>query len=493
MMVSGCSSSQSTTRQQKSSAACASALNFGVVPDDGRDDRAGLQAALDACAGSTVELDPGTYNVVTPVRVMGRPYAMLVMPPDTVLEGRSATATTIEFSGDNGKSDWRGLQLTSGDVVRRVRLVSRFVAGSTSEQTHIARVDGPARGIHLQDVACNHPQNGSKSGDCLQVVGYAPDKLVWDVEVDHVDFENTGRSGVSVHSGLRGTLGPDGHWSTRIHDCRFKDISDQPIDGEGSGGIDGLEIDHNIFDYPTNIESSAAVQIQSSAHVYIHDNKFNGRGIDIYGCDSCVLEHNTIDQTAPEFPAVQLRKKSNDVRFVDEVYTRSSASGVGPVVVVAQKLTAPSDVVFDHVSFTQLTPAPVLSTAGIVGVDVVSSRLAYEGPEMAAGSRIDALSISGSGASVNPSCTDNGVASEYPGIRTTGIHIRDNLVSGAYRATVTVSGSYCGTGYLEVVRNVSTGPRQGLRCEGVSVGAGITGPLVFSGNVFPANDCALVP
>jgi len=487
----GCASPPTSRASQRSTAECTSARSFGAIPDDGEDDRVALQAALDACAGAVVDLEPGVYRVVTPARPAGRPLAMLSLPDGTSLEGRSAASTTIEFSGDNGKLDWRGFQLASGTALRRLKLVSSFVAGSTVEQTHVARVDGPARGVHLQDVECTHPQNGSKSGDCFQVVGYPPDQLVWDVEVDHVDVKNAGRSGVAIHSGLRGTLRPDGHWTSRIHDNHFRDVSDQPVDGEGSGGIDGLEIDHNVFDYPANIEGSASIQIQSSSRVFIHDNVMNGRGVDLYGCGGCVLEHNRIDQTAPGFPAVQLRKQGSGVKFVDESYSRSQSSGTGAVVVVAQKLSAPDNVAFDHVTFVQRTPAPVISTIGIAGVDVLNSTLVYDGTGYMPGMRVDALSFSGSGASVNPSCTDNQVPSDNPGVRTTRIRVRDNAVFGPYRSVVVVSGSYCGTGSLEVTRNVATGPLQGLRCEGAAVGSGITGPVVAKDNSIPASSCAM--
>lgn len=493
MLVMGCSSPPSASVRQRSSVPCATARSFGAVPDDGMDDRVSLQAVLDACAGGTVELESGTYSVVTPLRPTGRPIAMITVPPDTALEGGGVSTTVIEFSGNNGGYDWRGLQLTSGDALRRLRLVSKFVAGTTVEQTHIARVDGPARGIVLADLSCSHPQNGSKSGDCVQVVGYVPDKVVWDVDVGHVDFEASGRSGFGIHSGLHGTMRPDGHWTTRVHDCHFGDIRDQPVDGEGSGDIDGMEIDHNVFDYPVNIEGAASIQIQSSSRIYIHDNKLNGRGIDMYGCDACVLEHNTVEQVAAGLPAMQLRKKGAGVRFVDETYSRSAASGTGAVVIVAQKLTAPENVVFDHVRLTQHTPAPLVATLGVAGLEVTGSRLAYDGTGYVQGSRIDALSISGSGAGISPSCTDNQVASEYPGIRTTRIRLADNSVSGPYRATATVSGSYCGTGAIEMLRNKASGPQQGLRCEEVATGSGVTGPVTVRNNDVPPNTCALVP
>lgn len=478
---------------------CDTARSFGAIPDDNVDDRAPLQAALIACGGTPdhpgkVQLEVGTYDVVTMPRPTGRPYAMLSGFDNVELVGRGPTQTTIRFSGDNGKRDWWGIQPGSHVVIREMRWVSDFVAGSTVEQTHIVRWMGPATDLRIGDIACYHPQNGSKSGDCLQVVCYDPlpdgtgNKQCWDLDVGYTDFENTGRSGIAVHSGLHGRLKPDGHWSTRFHDLHFGNISDQPIDGEGSGGTSGVEIDHIVADFPSNLESSFAFDFQGWTDVHVHDNQLNGRGVNAYGCSLCFFEHNVITQNTPNSPAVDLRKKSSDVRFISETYTRTENALVGPVVSVSQKLGAPDHVLFDHVKFTQRTNFPIISTIGLVGLVVTDSRLLYEGPYIDQ-SRADALSFIGSGSVLDPSCTDNLVPSDNPGVRTTDLHVLNNVIAGNYRATAIVSGSYCGTGYLEMSGNVVTGPKQGLRCENMAVGSGVVGPIILQNNSMPQSFC----
>jgi hypothetical protein len=87
----------------------------------------------------------------------------------------------------------------------------------------------------------------------------------------------------------------------------------------------------------------------------------------------------------------------------------------------------------------------------------------------------------------------NGSAGEL-GIRTTEIKVIDSVVNGPYRAVLGVSGSYAGTGTVEVTRTRSSGPVQGLRCEGITTGAGILGPITYVDNELPPAICSpLVP
>lgn len=475
--------------------ACNTPRSFGAIPDDGIDDRIALQNSIDSCVG-IVKLERGKYNIVTPYPRPAGMYAMLIGKTGTILEGQGE-ATVIEFSGNNAGKDWRGFQLASSSEYKRFRMTSNFDTGTTVEQTHLMRADGPLRGIHISHLSCNHPAHGAKSGDCIQFVGYPPlsdgsnDKRIWDVEIDHVTFEHSDRSGISMHSGVHGTQLPDGHYTVRFHDNTFLDISDQSIDGEGSGDIDMVEIDHNSFMVPSNLESAVAVQIQNSSRVHFHDNALNGRGIDLYGCDNCLLSHNSCTQQIPGAPCVLLRKISRDVMISDEKYTREISAGSGPVMAIEQKLTAPERVTITDSFITQHSDGAALYTNGIVGLNVFDTSIVYDGTAFALGvNRIDALILSGSGSSVSPSCRDNGVPSDYPGIRTTDIHIRDTVVIGPYRAAVIVSGSYCGTGTVEISRMKTTGVSQGLRCEGVSVGSGITGPITLVDNLLPLSNCS---
>src|ERR1051325_8018819 len=132
---------------------CSSPRDFGPIPDDGIAARTALQRVFPACAGATVSLEAGQYEVVTP---SPRSVAMLTLPAGTTLQGLG-TQSVIRFSGDNGAQDWRGIQLGSNTLIQRVKLISDFTPGTTNEQTHIMRGDGRLTDVTITDVTINHP------------------------------------------------------------------------------------------------------------------------------------------------------------------------------------------------------------------------------------------------------------------------------------------------------------------------------------------------
>lgn len=455
---------------------CARAVTeFGAIPNDGGDDRAAIQAWLNACAGTLATLPAGTWDVVTPPAP--RPIAMLTVPAGTSLEG-AALDVTVRFSGDNSRRDWTGFAPTGDGVsVMHLSLVTSFAAGTTVEQTHVVRVTGPVHGFRLSHFACDHLPVGGKSGDCVQFVGYSPDRLVYDVEVDHGTFLRTGRSGIAMHSGIRGML-VDGHMTSRFHDNVFISISDQDIDGEGSGDVVGLEIDHNDHQMPEAPESAIAVQIQGATGVWLHDNVFHGRGLDLYGCDACRVDHNVINQAMPGVAAVTLRKAGSGTSFSDERYSRTVESGSLPLLQVSHKISAPRDVtVRDSVMSHHAGAA--MSFVGIQGVTINDVVVTYDGAAKAS----DAVTVLGSGQAGGVLC--DGVS----GIRATNVRVSDLRAKGPYRAVVGTSGSYCGAGALLIRRTRSSEAAQGLRCENVTTGAGVTGPVVLEENDLPGNVC----
>lgn len=450
---------------------------FGASPGDGADDRLALQAWLNACVGLRARLTTGTWDVVTPVPP--RPTTMLTIPAGTALEG-SGLDVVLRFSGDNAGRDWNGM-IPGGDgvSVSRVRFETAFAAGTTVEQTHVVRVMGPLRGFRLSHFACDHLPVGSKSGDCVQIVGYSPNRLVYDVEIDHGLFLRSGRSGIALHSGLRGEMS-GAHMTSRFHDNVFVSVSDQDIDGEGSGDVVGLEIDHNEHRMPAAPESAIAVQIQGATGVWMHDNAHHGRGIDLYGCEECRLDHNVVEQAMPGIAAVTLRKTGSGTSFSDERYSRTAAAGALPLLQVSHKTSAPRNVTVRDSAMTHHAGPSAMQFVGIQGVTINDVVVTYDGPAGAS----DAVTVIGSGQAGGVLC--DGLA----GIRSTDVDVSDLSAVGSYRAVVGTSGSYCGIGSLSVRRARSAQAAQGLRCEGVTTGAGVTGPIVLEGNAMPANACA---
>jgi len=446
---------------QRTVAAC-TARSLGAIPDDSIDDRLALQAAL--AGGCADTLEAGTYDVRAPA--WPRPWWSLQMPPDTTLAG-IGNATVIRCTGADGGHDWRCIETGDRTRVTRLRLEVRLDA-TQEEQTHAIRITGPRTGVRIDHVTFHHPVvAGSSMGDCIQVVG-GPGAEAVDFTIDHNTFLACARSGVAIHSGVRGF---------RITNNHFIDDPDQDIDEEGSGGIVDGEIAWNTFDLPQSLQSSLSVSIMSATNQHIHDNTWAGRGLDLYGCNGCELDHNIITQTVPTPEAVmEVRKTSHLVSIHDEVYTRAASAGAGAVVAVLERLgTAPDHVTIRDSALVQHTAGPAMGAAGIIGLTVDRVTMIGDKPYTLA------IDLQGTKA-----------------ITTTDLHITDSTIIGPWTTAVRLTGSYAGgAGTLDMTRVVATGSVRGLMCENVthSVSAsgyvigGITGPVTYTGNTMPTPSC----
>lgn len=448
-------------------AACAAPRSFGAVPDDGVDDRVALQSTLTACAGSTVELEAGRYNVVTPPWPRAR--AMLAIPDGTRFQGQG-DRTEILFTGDNMGAEWRGIQWGSRTTLRRVSLRSRLTR--TVEQTHMMRGDGPLRDVEVDHVGCDHvAADGGKSGDCASMAGYpatatTPDRRLWNIHLHHNVVRDTGRAGFAFHSGVR---------SSRFDHNVFLHARGQYLDGEVGNGMsdnDSIEIDHNLFAARVGLESALAIQIQTASHIRIHDNVVSG-AVDLYGCDACELADNEVTLSVEtESAVVGLRKSGSGTVFRDEIYTRNASAGDGYVLAVVEKEGSPDHVVVTDTEIVQHAGEPAVYSWGIVGLALRHLTLTCD----AAAQPYSAIALSGS-----------------PATRTTELELTDSAIVGPYTSAIAVGGSYAGTGSVDVQRNTSTRASAGLVCVGPGQGGRVTGPVTYVGNAMPAASCAPVP
>lgn len=448
-----------------SPASCQSIESYGAKADDGLDDRAAIQAALNA---GCVRLGAGRYDVFTPP--LPRSYWVLSMPDGAHIEGLGDRSQLI-FSGDNMGKDWRGIQLGNSVVIERVQLLVQGMTGITSEQTHVVRTDGPKNSIRISHVLIDHPVvPGSKRGDCIQFVGYppsatSPDKRINDVTVDHVTFAHCARSGIAAHSGLH---------NFRFTDNRFLGTSDQDIDFEGSGDIVDGDISDNDFEMPDYSESSTSVQIQAGERIHFHHNTLNGRGLDLYGCTNCEVDHNHIIQSAPsEVPVVNLRKSSHVVRFHDELWERMLTAGPAYVLGVSQKISAPDTVSVVDTRIIQHTGFHAIQVVGIVGFNLLDTLVAYD----SAVANMVGLLVTG--------------AAGEGGLRSTDLHVMDSVFTGPLRWVASITGSYLGVGSLEMRRVTAPGAIGGLICSNLLTQGTITGPVTYGDNAMPSQSgCA---
>jgi hypothetical protein len=437
--------------RQPVTASCGTARSFGAVPDDGSPAGAALTAASAACAGGALEIEAGTYLIQLAPVSWGYLGATLVSSLHGV-EGK----TTLRFVGDSAGRDVVGLVIAADHVsITGIRFDGDGVTG-VNEHSPLVQVRGPNVGFELAHSTCSYPVLGAR-GDCLQTIGYAPDRLVSNVHVHHNVVEHAARVGFAFHSGTTGEI----DHNTFLDGGRAADL-----DGEGSGGSK-LRIHHNTIVRGPHTTSVVGINIMYDDGHEIYDNTITGKVLNLYGCAHCDVHDNHVTLDVPTgAPVLTVTKLSPGYRDHDNTYERSAAAGPGVVVSVAQRITAPSDVTFDDDAFAQYTGWVPIQSLGISGLAIRHARISYYG--VAAVAAWDA----------------EGIAN-----RTTGLVLEHSTLIGGFSAVLTVGGSYGGTGSVTVTGTSAPRALRGLVCGGVAVGAGVLGPVTYADNTMPEPVC----
>lgn len=429
-----------------------------AIADDGLDDRVAIQSALDS---GCVVLGPGIYDVFTPSSPINsrRPYSMLTVS-NASLSGSGAT-TVIRFSGDASGLDWWGVLLGSSSIVQDMTLDTSMLVG-TSEQTHAIRVSGPASSPAVTNVSFNHPQRGLPGGDCIQIVGY-PGSEVVGARIRRSTFSHCDRSAVAVHSGAH---------DLQITDSVFPDTGDVHLNFEGSGDTDTVLIARDSFKSSSSTQSDISVELDLVTNARITDSSIDGSGILVFDSHAVEIDHVHVTRTlfGSSAAVVEVTKNSSGVSLHDVVLERASTATPGPVVrALPHGSGTPSNLSIVDTVLIQHTSANVVSTVGVVGLTLTRVAVEYDG-----------ISKTNFGLDVVGSTA----------VRTDRVAVEACTFSGPLLAEVRVSGSYAGTGVVTLIGNVGTDATQGLRCENVTSGSKITGPMsITRATPWPVDVC----
>jgi hypothetical protein len=418
------------------------------TPDDGVDDTADVQAAIDLRCPLAV----GVYDIdMAPTPPVGRRrYNMLIINGGEL----SGPGATLRFRGDAGRQDWRGVELIgAGSYVHDIHIDTMQLTG-TVEQTHALHITGPALSPRISNVSFSHGYRGLDGGDCIQFVGYTS-TLIVNAEVSYITGD-CDRSAVAMHSGVDG-----------LHISYVTAFAgDQVIDGEGSGeGSRDWLIERNVFSTRPGDQGAFGLQLQLTDDVRVTENVFDGRGIVVYGGSRIEIDHNDITRRASSNEgAVELIKAVAGLDFHDNRVERTSAAGTGPVFHAVQHGTgSPAGIRIADTRLIQRGPGNVIDVSATTGLTVERVTAAYLGP---AGGWYGVSALAS------------------PTVQTTGLVVRDSVFAGPLLAVMRVSGSYAGTGTLASNRNVSIGAPTGIKCENAS---GITGPVTSVGDAMPGS------
>lgn len=473
VMLCGCEAFLDSALQQSSTPCVDGSL---AIPNDGVDDRVALQSWLDnGCRDSmgwlTVQLDAGTYEAVTrPEPPDQRPPWVLRTSVKTRIVGMGEDRTTLRFSGNAQAQDWHGLLLGGDDVQMDGVRVETHLENATNEQTHAIRAVGPKTRLRLERLTINHPHKG----DCMQLVGYDATPIT-NLVIDHVTFENCGRSCYAYHSGTRNLEFTNNVNAPIVNGVRLPGARDQCFDGEGGEDVGeplliNALIAHNEIDTGPGWQGGLSVQIVHGRDIHFHSNKLRGRGYMMASCVNCRLDHNEVTQSVPsDYAAGEIFKGSDNVDIHDDVYTRTSGANPGAAVAITQKISAPKNIRIRNTTIVQETTWHGLVSSGAVGVTLNRVTL-----DNRSGAPMQAVSFEGTR-----------TTPEVPGVRTTDLHVIDARMIGPWKAAVRLSGAYDGAGSLEIARTRAPNSTRGLWCEDDD----ITGPIILQRNEMAAPLC----
>jgi hypothetical protein len=431
----------------------------GATPNDGLDDRAAIQAALDTqhCA----YLPAGIYDIDTPgvVPPGRRIYSMLTVASASLYG--DGEVTRLRFRGDASGQDWRGVQLTGAGSSLHDAALDTSAITNTDEQTHAVLVYGAAgtSDDSIYRTAINHPARaGEHGGDCIQIVGYAGSEATNPhVYANHLVCD---RSGVAIHSGAVGLAIEDNDMCA----------GDQAIDGEGSGGSGNWLIARNNLRLGAAPQGTSMIGLQLTNNVRITDNQLNGQGVAMYSASDVEIDHNTIVRSVSgdDAGAIEIIKDSSRIDVHDNTLTRASTAGTGAVIRTQFHTSASPDhlTVSDNV-ITQNGLGDMINTSGMVGLYVQHNTLTYAGPP-----------------NVMAGINTVGVP-----VRTTEIVVLDNTWSGPLAWVVRVTGSHSGTGTVTMADNTASGAVGGLKCESVDSGGQVLGPISSTHDAMPLPVC----
>lgn len=323
-------------------ASCYDPVAYGAIPNDLVDDRAPMQAALDAAsvAGGTWCLGPGRWEVSrAPTGSYNRFAALATHGQHVVMRG-AGPSTIISLRGDQGMATtWViALDPSASDITISDMTIDTSFAYNTEEQTHAIEVGtgvcsgalcAPIEDVKIEHVRIVHPwflPPPQLKGDCLRLIGVTPVTAVRRVQVLGSSFLGCARSGIAIQRGVHDLI---------IEGNEFTAAGDQDIDAEPTGDATAINdttlITGNVFhDVGGQGDFSLAWggALTPAGRAIISGNIFEGRGINVYRASDVAITGNVIRATATsEYGTINVGHTITRLLVEGNVVTRAGYVG----------------------------------------------------------------------------------------------------------------------------------------------------------------------
>lgn len=456
----GCRSGEKT--ETVSSSRSVALTVTGCAPNDGLDDSACIQAALDAAcaAGDEVRLGAGIWNVMRPPIAGGNRDNASIWADCATGSHLSGVGrpTVIMMTGDGLASDWSGIRFagpSSGGSISEMTIAADL-ATNVNEQTHLlffgspVSPPGPVTDVTARHLWLRHPVRPTEvAGDCLRFVGDVASP-VSGIDVTDVVFEACDRSGVSIQRGSS-HLG--------LHNLRFRNIGKTAIDMEPSGSpvIEYVAMSDLDVAAPSGISISGSGGSGTpvwTTNVTLEDSFVGGR-IGITYAKGVSLSDVRIAETATSGDGSLLIRGSSDVTVTGGSVTRLAGSTAGPAV----KLVG--------------TNGTYSSGATLTGVHISTANAGAATVDLESAQDVSLIGCTITSADA----TFAGVYSRATGQDIGGFIFTGNRFKGTLSNAFTLAGNpkLVGTALL----TANTAPGLGLRCDNP---AKFTKPIVQASN-----------
>ncbi len=454
-----------------------SAASFGALPDDGADDRDGIQAAVQsACdaGGGVVRLEAGLYEVGNNALPGASNIESLAIRCSNVRITGEGLSTVLQATGDGVGGDWNLIQIrpapSSTATVRNVEIDNLLLSGAgawnTEEQTHLVQIGaGPVENVSLHNLWFYQPvrqkanlAGQEKGGDCIRLLG-AAGKAVRYVHISDSQFLDCDRSAIGFQRDVYDTI---------IDSNIFMAAGDQHIDQEpsGTGALGRLVVTNNLFmggaQGAHSVTLTGNAVDQPSSEIVFSQNVLFGRGLSLYNVQRAVVSDNVIlGKIGSAEGVVQARKANYDIVMRGNHIERLAGSAVGPVVsVVPHNSGFPSKWKIDGNRIVSSVDGYGLNLESISNVSIGNNDFEFRGPTANTYTAIRLLA--------SQAALENAL-------------VLGNRAIGPLGGLVQLSPGSYSIGAVSIVGNMSHGASTGILCKG---GSTFTRPVVHSGNYY---------
>lgn len=285
-------------------------IDFGAIPNDGLDDGFAILLAIDeACSPNgdhLIEFTPGVFHA----EKFDALSAIRIECDGLSIHGSGRYATTLVQVPKTfvGSEDYYLLHVINSDGVEisDLTLDGSMPEMIGAEQVHLVMTNASTRLSFSRVTFYNARGDGIKFYQTS------------DVSVVDCRFSTTGRSGITIHSGV---------YDARITSNVFENISDQYIDMEGNGSS-RITITANTFKDGGNRIKVTLVggSVHSQDLLFVANTVINGQVQTIYS-DSVAIVANAL--RADGIIPIHHNGDTGKVADVANVITSTSASGQG--------------------------------------------------------------------------------------------------------------------------------------------------------------------